>query len=72
MRYTNSHLEVWIENLYRKIDMTEPERINFERISESLPVTSFALKYSGIYNICLDSRKSRVEQWYDFAQVFHI
>jgi hypothetical protein len=79
LRYTNSHLEVWIENLYRKIDMTEPERINFEWISEALdirlsfkPVTSFALKYSGIYNICLDSRKSRVEQWYDFAQVFHI
>ncbi|MCY7907309.1 ImmA/IrrE family metallo-endopeptidase, partial [Bacillus inaquosorum] len=31
MRYTNSHLEDWIENLYRKIDITEPEQINFER-----------------------------------------
>ncbi|MEC2070276.1 ImmA/IrrE family metallo-endopeptidase, partial [Bacillus subtilis] len=24
MRYTNSHLEDWIENLYKKIDITEP------------------------------------------------
>lgn len=69
MRYINSHLEDWIENLYRKIDITEPEQINFEHIAESLdirlsfkPVTSFALKHSGIYNICLDSRKSRIEQ----------
>ncbi|AOL98477.1 uncharacterized protein BS16045_02761 [Bacillus subtilis] len=77
MRYTNSHLEDWIENLYRKIDITEPEQINFERIAEALdirlsfkPVTSFALKHSGIYNICLDSRKSRIELWYDFAHEF--
>ncbi|MCY7965011.1 ImmA/IrrE family metallo-endopeptidase [Bacillus inaquosorum] len=77
MRYTNSHLEDWIENLYKKIDITEPEQINFERIAEALdirlsfkPVTSFALKHSGIYNICLDSRKSRTEQWYDFAHEF--
>ncbi|KFF55952.1 hypothetical protein CM50_07615 [Bacillus subtilis] len=70
MRYTNSHLEDWIENLYRKIDMTEPEQINFERIAEALdirisfkPVTSFALKHSGIYNICLDSRNvSQIEK----------
>lgn len=67
MRYTNSHLEDWIENLYRKIDITEPEQINFERIAEALdirlsfkPVTSFALKHSGIYNICLDSRKAEL------------
>ncbi|TWG74733.1 hypothetical protein L604_000600002100 [Bacillus subtilis J27] len=45
-----------------QIDITEPEQINFERIAETLdirlsfkPVTSFALKHSGIYNICLDS-----------------
>ncbi|WP_411804351.1 hypothetical protein [Bacillus mojavensis] len=38
MRYTNSHLEDWIENLYRKIDMTVPEQINFERIAEALDI----------------------------------
>lgn len=38
MRYTNSHLEDWIENLYKKIDITEPEQINFERIAESLDI----------------------------------
>ena len=50
--------------------MTEPEQINFERIAEALdirlsfkPVTSFALKHSGINNICLDSRNvSRIEK----------
>ncbi len=45
MRYTNSHLEDWIENLYRKIDLTEPEQINFERIAEAALATSYNPPY---------------------------
>jgi len=36
--YTNSHLEDWIENLYRSINITTPEQINFERIAEMLGI----------------------------------
>lgn len=46
--------------------MTEPEQINFERIAKALdirlsfkPVTSFALKHSGTYNICLAAEMYR-------------
>ncbi|CAN2247618.1 ImmA/IrrE family metallo-endopeptidase [Bacillus vallismortis] len=74
MRYTNSHLEDWIEQLYRDINITRPEEINFERIAQALdilivynPETSFALRFNGMYTISLDSRKSRQEQWLDFA-----
>lgn len=45
LRYTNSHLEDWIENLYRKIDITEPEQINFERIAEAALATSYNPPY---------------------------
>ena len=38
MVYTNSHLEDWIENLYRSINITTPEQINFERIAEMLGI----------------------------------
>ncbi|MCL8470528.1 ImmA/IrrE family metallo-endopeptidase [Bacillus sp. FSL W8-1202] len=74
MRYTNSHLEDWIEQLYREIDITKPHEINFDRIAQALdilivynPETSFALRFNGMYTISLDSRKTRQEQWLDFA-----
>lgn len=72
--YTNSHLEDWIENFYRKINITSPEQINFERIAETLGIRlyfksgpSFSFKYNDVYTIFLDNRKSRCEQWDDFA-----
>lgn len=74
MRYTNSHLEDWIEQLYREINITKPHEINFDRIAQALdilivynPETSFALRFNGMYTISLDSRKTRQEQWLDFA-----
>ncbi|WP_411802274.1 ImmA/IrrE family metallo-endopeptidase [Bacillus haynesii] len=74
MMYTNSHLEDWIENFYRKINITSPEQINFEYIAEMLgirvylkPVPSFSFKYYGKYRMVLDERKNRKEQWNDFA-----
>ncbi|MCK8098669.1 ImmA/IrrE family metallo-endopeptidase [Bacillus halotolerans] len=74
MRYTNSHLEDWIEQLYRDINITKPHEINFDRIAQALdilivynPETSFALRFNGMYTISLDSRKARQEQWLDFA-----
>ena len=74
MTYTYSHLEDWIENFYREIDITIPEQINFEYIAEMLgirvyfkPVPSFSFKYYGKYRIVLDERKNRKEQWNDFA-----
>ncbi|MGE0912404.1 ImmA/IrrE family metallo-endopeptidase [Bacillus atrophaeus] len=80
MGYTNSHLEDWIEELYKKINITQPDEINFDRIAEALdiriaykPVPSFAFKYNDMYTISLDARKSRREQWSDFAhEVCHI
>lgn len=74
MVYTNSHLEDWIENLYKRINITTPEQINFELIAELLgirvyfkPSPSFSFKYNDVYTISLDSRKIRCEQWDDFA-----
>lgn len=74
LRYTNSHLEDWIEQLYREINITKPHEINFDRIAQALdilivynPETSFALRFNGMYTISLDSRKTRQEQWLDFA-----
>jgi len=71
---TKSHLEDWIENLYRSINITTPLQINFERIAEMLgirvyfkPIPSCAFKYNDVYTIILDSRKTRREQWDDFA-----
>ncbi len=74
MVYTKSHLEDWIVNLYRSINITTPLQINFERIAEMLgirvyfkPIPSCAFKYNDVYTIILDSRKTRREQWGDFA-----
>lgn len=74
MRYTNSHLEDWIEQLYKDINILKPHEINFDRIAQALdilivynPETSFALRFNGMYTISLDSRKTRQEQWLDFA-----
>lgn len=72
--YTKSHLEDWIENLYRSISIITPEQIDFERIAELLgisvyfkPIPSCSFKYNDVYTIILDSRKTRFEQWDDFA-----
>ncbi|MCA1183432.1 ImmA/IrrE family metallo-endopeptidase [Bacillus licheniformis] len=74
MVYTKSHLEDWIENLYRSINIITPEQIDFERIAELLgirvyfkPTPSCTFKYNDVYTIILDSRKTRCEQWDDFA-----
>ncbi|MEK3814601.1 ImmA/IrrE family metallo-endopeptidase [Bacillus sp. FSL K6-1284] len=74
MMYTNSHLEDWIESLYRSINIITPDQINFERIAEMLgirvyfkPIPSCSFKYNDVYTILLDSRKTRCEQWGDFA-----
>ncbi|MCU9958824.1 ImmA/IrrE family metallo-endopeptidase [Bacillus licheniformis] len=74
MVYTKSHLEDWIENLYRSISIITPEQIDFERIAELLgisvyfkPIPSCSFKYNDVYTIILDSRKTRFEQWDDFA-----
>ncbi|WP_061576623.1 ImmA/IrrE family metallo-endopeptidase [Bacillus licheniformis] len=74
MVYTKSHLEDWIENLYRSISIITPEQIDFERIAELLgirvyfkPIPSCSFKYNDVYTIILDSRKTHCEQWDDFA-----
>ncbi|MED5048899.1 ImmA/IrrE family metallo-endopeptidase [Bacillus siamensis] len=74
MVYTKSHLEDWIERLYREINILHPSDINFDHIAHALdilivynPVTSFALRFKGMFTISLDSRKSRKEQWLDFS-----
>ncbi|MER1249813.1 ImmA/IrrE family metallo-endopeptidase [Bacillus sp. C10(2022)] len=74
MVYTNSHLEDWIENLYREINITQPDQINFEYIADALgievvykPAPSFSFKYDNVYTISLDKRKPRWDQWDDFA-----
>ncbi|MDA1477310.1 ImmA/IrrE family metallo-endopeptidase [Bacillus sp. CLL-7-23] len=74
MIYTNSHLEDWIENLYKKINISRPEQLNIERIASALDIlivynsnTSFALRFYGMYTISLDCRKNRKEQWIDFS-----
>ncbi|MED4843937.1 ImmA/IrrE family metallo-endopeptidase [Bacillus atrophaeus] len=80
MGYTNSHLEDWIEKLYKDINITKPEEINFDRIAKALdilivynPDTSFAIRVNGMYTISLDSRKTRQQQWSDFShEVCHI
>ncbi|MCY8344992.1 ImmA/IrrE family metallo-endopeptidase [Bacillus haynesii] len=74
MVYTNSHLEDWIENLYMEINITQPDQINFENIADALgievvfkPAPSFSFKYDNVYTISLDKRKTRRDQWDDFA-----
>ncbi len=39
--YTKSHLEDWIENLYRSISIITPEQIDFERIAELLGISVY-------------------------------
>ncbi|MDA1477525.1 ImmA/IrrE family metallo-endopeptidase [Bacillus changyiensis] len=74
MVYTNSHLEDWIENLYKKINITQPEQISLDRIAEALNIKvvlksapSFSFKYNEMYTISLDDRKNNHEQWDDFS-----
>ncbi|MCY7581445.1 ImmA/IrrE family metallo-endopeptidase [Bacillus sp. S2(2019)] len=80
MGYVKSHLEEWIEDLYRSINIQHSHQINFEQIAESLglnvrfsPQKSFGFRALNKYVIVLDKRKTRQEQWLDFAhELCHI
>ncbi|PCK22747.1 hypothetical protein CEY02_03250 [Bacillus pumilus] len=80
MEYVKSHLEEWIEDLYKSINIEHSHQINFEQIAASLgvnirfsPQKSFGFRALGRYVIVLDSRKEHHEQWLEFAhELCHI
>ncbi|MDX5485445.1 ImmA/IrrE family metallo-endopeptidase [Bacillus pumilus] len=80
MGYVKSHLEEWIEDLYKSINIEHSHQINFEQIAASLginikfsPQKSFGFRALSKYVIVLDSRKNRHDQWLDFAhELCHI
>ncbi|MFS0655666.1 ImmA/IrrE family metallo-endopeptidase [Bacillus sp. 179-C3.3 HS] len=80
MGYVKSHLEEWIEDLYKSINIEHSYQINFEHIAVCLginirfsPQKSFGFRALNRYVIVLDSRKTRHDQWLDFAhELCHI
>ncbi|MGG3571093.1 ImmA/IrrE family metallo-endopeptidase [Bacillus gobiensis] len=80
MKYTYSHLEDWIANFYKKINIVYPEDLDFENIARKLgiwihykEVKSQFIERNGLYSIILDSRLPKVQQRIDFGhEVCHI
>lgn len=70
MARTYGHLEDYITNLLKGIDILEPHQLGIEIISSRLGVEVHYLPYPAMFlekYIFLDSRASKKRQWQDFA-----
>ncbi|MGM0967183.1 MAG: ImmA/IrrE family metallo-endopeptidase [Bacillota bacterium] len=80
MKYTNSHLEDWIESFLINIGITEPAHLDRYRISNSLDIwiyyvndKSHYVEINKLYSIFLNKNLTKEEQWQDFAhELCHI
>jgi Zn-dependent peptidase ImmA (M78 family) len=74
MTYLKTHLEDFIENLYKKIAVYSPQQLNFQDIADSLniivdyaDVISKCYEQGDIMMIILNENLSFAGQWQDFA-----
>lgn len=70
MAYTYGHLEDYITNLLKGINIQEPYQLSIETVSNRLGLEVHYLPYPAMYlekYIFLDSRSSKKRQWQDFG-----
>jgi hypothetical protein len=71
--YQLTPLEQWIEELYRKLEITSPEQLHIIELATKfniwvyyLDMGSMAIENKGLFSINIDRRLSAKEQWEDF------
>ncbi|WP_442601750.1 ImmA/IrrE family metallo-endopeptidase [Paenibacillus sp. KN14-4R] len=71
--YRLTPLEYWIEDMYKRIQITQPSQLGIFEIAQKLNVWVYfmemgsqAMDRNGVYSICINRRISPQEQWEDF------
>jgi Zn-dependent peptidase ImmA (M78 family) len=71
--YEKTPLENWIENLYKKLEISHPSQLNIFNLAENLDIwvyfkemTSRSFELDGLQTVIIDKRISLTEQWLDF------
>jgi len=73
MTYTHSHLEDYITNLLRSINVQHPHQLNIDTVTSRLEFEVHYLPFDAMYlenYLFLDSRTSKQKQWQDFGHEF--
>lgn len=73
MPYTYSHLEDYITNLLRGINIHHPHQLNIDAVTSRLGFNVHYLPFDAMYldkYMFLDSRASKQQQWQDFGHEF--
>ncbi|MCR8645558.1 ImmA/IrrE family metallo-endopeptidase [Paenibacillus sp. N1-5-1-14] len=71
--YRLTPLEHWVEDMYKRIHITQPSQLDILEIAQRLNIWVYfmemgsqAIDRNGVYSICVDRRITPQEQWEDF------